>query len=193
MSNHNACHTWLYMKISSITEDELIKFIDCAINERSNRSYMQCTSKEFAMKLKKAANSSWGHAEIIKYTDINEGISRYSKAVELNKKWIDTLITAKENLDYSILYNKSLFEHHPIFQDYIYLDMDNPFKYCGYTHATYTKKEDVIKFLWKCNSEFNLHHISYDNCTGMSHELEYKIDTLYNTHGISNLLIEFAP
>lgn len=188
---HYSCHTWIYKKIDAITEDELINFIDSAINERKSRSYMQCDSKEFAIKLKKIANTSSGD-EICKYRDIKEGITRYDNAVDLNNKMINLLIKAKENKDYSILTNKCLFEHHPILENYIFFDIDNPFVYCGYTQALYTKPSDIITFLWKCNNEFNRSHILFNDNIGMSKELEHIINNLFLKHN-NNILIEFAP
>lgn len=185
------CHTWIYKKITSITEEELIKLIDYAISERSNRSYMTCDPQEYAIKLRKIANTSSGE-EICKYRDIRVGIERYENAVQLNNQYIRLLTEAKLNKDFSILSNKILFERHPLFDDYIFIDIDSPFTYCGYTEALYTNAKDIITFLWKCNTPENLSYIKYNNEYGMSKDLETYIINMFDSYGAGNIIIEFA-
>lgn len=188
---NSPCHTWIYKKISSITENELIKLIDYAINERLNRSYMICNPQEYAIKLKKIANTSSGD-EICKYRDIKVGIERYENAVQLNNKYISILTEAKLNKDFSILNNKLLFEHHPLLSEYIFIDIDSPFSYNGYIEALYTNASDIISFLWKCNTSENKSFIKYNNEYGMSKELETHINNMFIIHGANNIIIEFA-
>lgn len=186
------CHTWIYKKIDALTDDELIQNIDWALKERLNRWYMKCSDHEYALKLKKIANTSYG-TELEKYVDMNNGIYRYNEAIKINQQYIDNLIKAKENKDRSIIYNEPLFERHAVMKDYIFIDMDNPFKFSGIynKHVVYTDPKDIISFLWKHNTEDNQQYIEYNGIYGMSKDIENLIYKLFNDNN-NSLLIEFS-
>lgn len=188
----NYCHTWIYKKIDALTDDELIHLIDGALDERTNRWYMKCTDHEYALKLKKIANTSYGD-EIEKYIDINNGISRYNEAIKTNQLYIDNLIKAKSLKNRSIIYNEPLFEKHPIMNNYVFMDMDKPFKFNGIynNHVIYTNPDDVILFLWKYNTDENKKYIEYNGVFGMNKDIEDTIYSLFKKHD-NQILIEFS-
>lgn len=188
----NYCHTWIYKKIDALTDDELMQNIEWALKERTNRWYMKCNDHEYALKLKKIANTSYG-TELEKYVDISNGISRYNEAIKTNQYYIENLVKAKENKDRSIIYNDPVFERHDIMKDYIYIDMDKPFKFTGVcvNPAIYTDPDDIISFLWKHNTQDNKQHIEYNGIYGMTKELENVIYKLFKDNS-NNLLIEFS-
>ena len=174
-----SCHTWVYKRINSMSNDEINKEIDCVINERKQRFYMSLNEDEYANRMVKLTKDS--SVAPMSYTD---AVKRYKEAREDTQYIIDKLELAKQNGDLSVITCKNGFDTSEN-DTYLFLCCNTPFRCYEYTDKQFTNKDDLISYLHSIDS--NKIEI-YNN----EKSLEEQIYDFFKLHGDNNLLFEFG-
>lgn len=174
-----SCHTWVYKRISSMSQDEINREIDCVIKERSQRFYMSSNEDEYANRMVKLTKDS--SVAPMSYTD---AIKRYKEAREETQRIINKLEHAKITGDLSVITYKNGFDTTKN-DTFLYLCNNNPFRYYEYSDEQFTDKDELISYLHSVNP--NKIEI-YNN----EKSLDEQIYDFFSIHGDNNLLFEFG-
>lgn len=93
-----SCHTWVYKRIDSMSQEEINQEIDCVINERLSRAYMSENEDEYANKMVKLTKDS--SISPLSYSD---AIKRYKEARYETSLIVKKLQEAKRTGDLSLI------------------------------------------------------------------------------------------
>lgn len=183
------CHTWVYKRIKSLSQEELHEEIDSVIKERKNRWYMHCTAREYTERMKKMLrDSSLPQKELSKET----AEKRYCDMRAENTRVINMLEKAKETNDYSIVTGANGFPCKTSNKEFIDWLFDDPFRCYEFSNKQFTDPEELIDFLSTLDPSM-VTCCKYGKVEkGLTVELTEKIRELFKKHGEKNLIIEFG-
>ena len=183
------CHTWVYKRIKSLSQEELHEEIDNVIKERKNRWYMHCTAREYTERMKKMLrDSSLPQKELSKET----AEKRYLDMRAENTRIINMLEKAKETNDYSIVTGANGFPCTTSNKEFIDWLFDDPFRCYEFSNKQFTDPEELIEFLSTLDPGM-VTCCKYGKVEkGLTVELADEIRELFKKHGEKNLIIEFG-
>lgn len=187
------CHTWVYKKVSALTEKEKNDIKKEALDEVKEWWGFKVSEKAFEREIFKWFKEDPKLFDKKKLGEPKE----YAKRVK--KKYQDDLNKLekgefKETLEYRRKMSGCEVRKYNN-EDYYAIDFDNPFRLYGYPEDTFTRKEELLEYLKNYNPLSVGYYDKDDDYKfkeGYTEELVKRIEDYFKLHGEDNLYFMFG-
>lgn len=176
-------HTWIYKKVSALTDEEKEKFLT-NYREECNSWWGFKFTKEGLMK----NVAKWGR-EYLKGKTIEQCvddlIEEYSfKRDEANNSTFDNIVTKYgENLSHMRRENGEL---------YMIIKFDSPFRVFDYPEDRFTNVDELINWLKVTDNKIGYYDEDDQFVEGFSETLENRIREFFKRYGENSLMVYFG-
>lgn len=184
-----SCHTWVYIKVKSLTEKQKSYIIDRELNEVTSwwgfRFSKSDLIKEFELLYKNLEKSN-SFAKDLNISPKEEALNMLKRKNEqlefLNNNKLKEYLEITEYPS-CLKYNDEL---------YCFLFCDHPFRSHIYSELQFTKKDDLLNWL-KGSQQDKFGYYEDDKfIKGYTPELERRICDFFKEYGENNLLFQFG-
>lgn len=177
------CHTWIYKKVSALTDEEKENFLT---NYRENYNSwwgFELTKEELMRKIAKWEINYLKGKTIEQYAD--DLIEKYSfRRDEANNSTFDNIVAKYgDNLTYIRRKNREL---------YMFIKFDFPFRVFGYPEDKFTNVDELINWLKVTDNQIGYYDEDSEFIEGFSEELENRIRDFFKKHGENSLMVDFG-
>lgn len=184
-----SCHTWVYKKVSALTDAEKTECVNKYLKDARNWWGFKCTLEDITERVKK-----WYKRQPEVFNEKIHGTpEQYAKNLlaEYTKKLNDIQIGGfnaiiqryKDFYASFIKYNGEI---------YYNIGVDTVFRSYQYTNINFTDSEKLIDWLKQQNSDKIGYYNNNNFIKGYSNILETRIIDFFNVHGTNNICIQIG-